>query len=448
MSLNKASRPVGRIVQAAGMSLRRSWLIIGVIFVQWLIGYFDKTAMSVIAVPVSKEFGFSPSQMGMVLSAFFLGFAAMTPVGGYLADRYGARRVLMAVIVLWSLFTGLTAVAFSLVSLIIVRALFGAAEGSFPAASSVAVAEVMPQSHRGKAKSLLVSGSSLGTAVGAYLVALLAGGWGWRPGFIIFAVLGVLLSVVFWKVSKPMPLPVRPSHKAAGGVPMKSLLRRSFIWKLVAMQFGVGIFVWGMGQWMPTYWVQAKGLELPSAGIATAIPNLAAFVAMIGVGVLVDKWPGFEGKLIAGLMAVAIVFVYFTYIAETVPLGIAFISIAQVAATSCAPLLSIIVLKRMRRSVTGTATGIGNFGQQFAGVLAPTIMGFFIQATGSYVAVFGIVMLVMAAALVVALTVDRSPLGNLGIAEDEADPRIATQSTAALTADETADIAGGPGNTR
>lgn len=426
MSLNKASRPVGSIAQAAGMSLRRSWLIIGVIFVQWLIGYFDKTAMSVIAVPVSKEFGFSPSQMGMVLSAFFLGFAVMTPVGGYLADRYGARRVLMAVIVLWSLFTGLTALSFSLVSLIIVRTLFGAAEGSFPAASSVAVAEVMPQSHRGKAKSLLVSGSSLGTAIGAYLIASIAGAWGWRPGFIIFAVLGVLLSVVFWKVSKAMPLPVRPSHKAAGRVPMKSLLRRSFTWKLVAMQFGVGIFVWGMGQWMPTYWVQAKGLELPSAGIATAIPNLAAFVAMIAVGVLVDKWPGFEGKLIAGLMAVAIVFVYFTYIAETVPLGIAFLSIAQVAATSCAPLLSIIVLKRMRRSVTGTATGIGNFGQQFAGVLAPTIMGFFIQATGSYVAVFAIVMLVMAAALVVALTVDRSPLGNLGIAEDEADPRVAT----------------------
>jgi MFS family permease len=448
MSLNNAARCTGSVVQAAGMSLRRSWLIIGVIFVQWLIGYFDKTAMSIIAVPVSKEFGFSPSQMGMVLSAFFLGFAVMTPVGGYLADRYGARRVLMVIIVLWSVFTGLTALAFSLVSLIIIRALFGAAEGSFPAASSVAVAEVVPQRHRGKAKSLLVSGSSLGTAVGAYLIASLAGAWGWRSGFIIFAVLGVLLSVVFWKVSKPMPLPVRTSHQTAGELSLKSLLRHSFIWKLVAMQFGVGIFVWGMGQWMPTYWVQEKGLELTSAGIATAIPNLAAFVAMISVGALVDKWPGFEGKLIAGLMAVAIVFVYLTYIAETVPMGIAFLSVAQVAATSCAPLLSIIVLKRVRRAVTGTATGIGNFGQQFAGVLAPTIMGFAIQATHSFVAVFGIVMAVMAAALVVALTADRSRLGSLSIAEDEAAPSVATEPAGMVTDDENADIAGHAGNTR
>lgn len=420
MSSIKGSTAARNVAATTAMSLRRSWLIIGLIFVQWLIGYFDKTAMSIIAVPVSEEFGFSPSEMGLVLSAFFLGFAVMVPVGGYLADRYGARRVLLVIMVLWSLFTGLTAVAFSLVSLIVIRALFGAAEGSFPPASSVAVAEVIPQSQRGKAKSLLVSGSSLGTAMGAYLVATIAESWGWRAGFIIFAILGLALSVLFIRVSKPMARPIRNSSSGLEKVPVKALLRQPMIWKLVAMQFGVGIFIWGMGQWMPSYWVQVKGLELTSAGIATAIPSLAAFVAVITMGALVDKWPGFEGKLIAALMAIAIVFVYLTYIAETIPLGVTFLAVAQLAATSCAPLLSIIVLKRMRQSVTGTATGITNFGQQFAGVIAPTVMGMTIQATGgSYIAVFGIVMGVMAISMIIALTVDRSRLGSLSIEEDQ-----------------------------
>ncbi|MFB8267499.1 MFS transporter [Streptomyces sp. NPDC055955] len=401
----------------AGFSLRRSWMVIGVVFVQWLIGYVDKSAMSVIAVPVSREFGFNPGEMGLVLSAFFLGFAIMTPFGGYLADRYGARRVLLVIMVLWSVFTGLTALSWSLVSLIVLRAIFGAAEGSFPPASSVAVAELLPNRQRGRAKSLLMSGGTLGTAFGAYLVASLTEAWGWRAGFWIFCVIGLLLSIVFLYVSRPMTGPGTARAAGVERVPVEKILSTPLVWKLAIMQFGVGIFVWGMNQWMPTYWVEVKGLNLATAGLATAIPNLVAFVAMIGVGFAADRFARREGRIVAGLMAVAILFIYLTYVASTVVTGVVFLSVAQVATSACAPLLSIVILKRMRRVVTGTATGIANFGQQFAGVIAPAVMGAMIQATGSYAAVFGLVMGVMAVALLVGLTADREDLGD--IAQDD-----------------------------
>lgn len=187
--------------------LSRNWLIVWVIFIQWLIGYFDKTAISVLAVPIEKEFGFSKPEMGMVLSGFFLGFAVMVPIGGYLADRFGARRVLFTVMILWSIFTGLTVLAWSLVSLIILRAIFGAAEGSFPAASSAAIAQLMPIDKRGRAKALLTSGATLGTGLGAFLVAWIASMTGWRTPFIIFSVIGIVTSLAFLVVSGPMSAP-------------------------------------------------------------------------------------------------------------------------------------------------------------------------------------------------------------------------------------------------
>jgi MFS family permease len=396
------------------INLRRSWTVIGVIFAQWLIGYFDKTAMSVVAVPVAKEFGFTPSQMGMVLSGFFVGFAIMVPVGGYLADRFGPRRVLLSVMVLWSLFTGLTAVAWSLGSLIVIRAIFGAAEGSFPAASSAAVAELMPHNKRGRAKGLLQSGASLGTAIGAFAVASIASAYGWRASFLVFAVIGVLLSILFLVVSRDMRCTQRSAANRAAGVPLSALFGSRLVLLLAGIQFGVGFYAWGLTQWMPSYWVNVKGLSLSTAGVATAVPNLIAFVAMIGTGFLADRTSGKEGKFVSLMMLISVVAVTLTYYASTVLMGVIWLGVAQIAIGCCVPMLAIVVLKRMDVSVVGTATGLSNLGQQIAGVVAPTVMGVAIQLSGgSYAAVFALVVAILLLCASISLLLDRTSAGKL-----------------------------------
>lgn len=397
-------------------TIRHKWLIISVIFVQWLIGYFDKTAISVLAVPIEQEFGFSKSEMGMVLSGFFLGFAFMVPVGGYLADRFGPRRVLFTVMLLWSVFTGLTAFAWSLASLIVLRALFGAAEGSFPAASSSAVAQIMPVEQRGRAKALLQSGATLGTALGAFLVAWMASMSGWRTPFIIFSVIGVVTSFVFLLVSGPMKAQQKKYDER--GVPLKAVLQSKLIWLLAATQFGIGFFAWGLTQWLPSYWVQAKGLQLTTAGLATAIPNFVAFFAMLGVGFLADKTTGKEGRYVAALIVVTMIATSLTYYASSVIEGVIFMGVAQIAMASSATLLAITVLKRMKAGVVGTATGLTNFGQQFAGVVAPTMMGFAIeQAGGAFGIIFALVVGVLGVSLLTSLLIDKTTVGELNTRE-------------------------------
>ncbi|QGZ67027.1 MFS transporter [Paraburkholderia acidisoli] len=390
-------------------SMRRNWWIIALIFVQWVIGYFDKTAISVLAVPIAKAFHFTPTQMGAVLSGFFLGFAAMTPIGGYLADRFGPRLVLGTVMSLWSIFTGMTGLAWSLSSLVVFRALFGLAEGSFPAASSAAVAHLVPREQRGRAKALLTSGASLGTAIGSIAVAAVASRWGWQSPFVLFGALGVVNTLLFLLISRSMRRASDTASSTVVGEGRWSIVLRSpLAWVLAATQFGVGFFAWGLFQWMPTYWIQVKGLSLSSASLITAASTMLAFFAMIGTGMVSDKINGKEGKFVFVLLLVTIAATSLTWYVSQVTWGIVFFSIAQIALSSCAPLLAIVVLKRMKTSLAGTATGMTNFGQQLAGVIAPTVMGFAIETTGGpYGMVFTLVMAVLALAACASLMIDR-----------------------------------------
>jgi len=391
-------------------TVRRNWWIIALIFVQWVIGYFDKTAISVLAVPIARESHFSPSQMGIVMSGFFVGFAVTTPIGGYLADRFGPRVVLGTVMLLWSIFTGMTALAWSLSSLFMLRALFGLAEGSFPAASSSAIARLVPREQRGRAKALLTSGSSLGTAIGSIAVAAIESHWGWRSPFALFGAIGVVNTILFVLVSRPM----RKAAETTSSAEVKEgrwalVLRSPLVWVLAATQFGLGFFAWGLFQWMPTYWIQVKGVSLSTASMISAASTLVSFAAMIGTGMVSDRITGKEGKIVFTLLLVTIVATCLTWFASQVMWGVVFFSIAQIALSSCAPPLAIVVLKRMKTSLVGTATGMTNFGQQPAGIIAPTVMGFAIEKTGgSYAIVFSSVMGVLALAACASLAIDRA----------------------------------------
>jgi sugar phosphate permease len=165
---------------------------------------------------------------------------------------------------------------------------------------------------------------------------------------------------------------------------------------------------------MPSYWVNVKGLSLSTAGVATAVPNLIAFVAMIGTGFLADRTSGKEGKFVSLMMLISVVAVTLTYYASTVLMGVIWLGVAQIAIGCCVPMLAIVVLKRMDVSVVGTATGLSNLGQQIAGVVAPTVMGVAIQLSGgSYAAVFALVVAILLLCASISLLLDRTSAGKL-----------------------------------
>src|SRR5207302_3297474 len=110
----------------------RYWVIVFAVTLA-VITYIDRVCISQAAPLITRDLGFSKGQMGYVFSAFTLAYSLFEIPGGYLGDRMGARRVLMRIVLWWSVFTAATGFAWSYLSMIVTRFLFGAGEaGCFP----------------------------------------------------------------------------------------------------------------------------------------------------------------------------------------------------------------------------------------------------------------------------------------------------------------------------
>ena len=215
------------------------------------------------------------------MSSFFASYAVMTLFGGLLADKFGSRKVLTTIMILWSFFTAMTGLAWSLTSLMAIRFMFGAAEGGFPSASSVTIAELYPPEKRGRAKSFLVSASTLGTAAGTFIVSAFIATTGWRWAFVVYAILGVSASIAFFIIFKSQKKNGNIVEQTRTKVPLRNILKIPLVWKLMVLQFAIGSFVWGLSSWMPSYWVNVKHLNIITTGSLTALTSIIGFLFMI-----------------------------------------------------------------------------------------------------------------------------------------------------------------------
>ena len=174
----------------------RVLLVTGTFFLSLLL-YIDRACISAAKIPVSDSLGLNDKQMGWVLSVFALGYALFQTPSGMLADRFGPRKILTTIVVLWSAFTALTGAAWNYVSLLIVRFFFGVSEaGAFPGISR-AVFSWFPLKERGLITGINFSGSRLGAAFALPVVAWLIHATSWRITFIILGIVGILWAV-FW----------------------------------------------------------------------------------------------------------------------------------------------------------------------------------------------------------------------------------------------------------
>ena len=106
---------------AFSKATKTRWLVLLLISLMYMITYMDRTGISIAAPAMEKDFGLSPTGMGIVFSVFLWAYAIGQIPGGSLADRFGPRLILLVIVPFWSLMTGLTAVAAGAVSLIVIR---------------------------------------------------------------------------------------------------------------------------------------------------------------------------------------------------------------------------------------------------------------------------------------------------------------------------------------
>jgi ACS family glucarate transporter-like MFS transporter len=181
------------------------YIFVGGTFLLTLLLYVDRICISVAKEPISQSLHLTKEQMGWVLSAFALGYALFQTPGGALADKFGARKVLTAIIIIWSFFTGFSAKAWNYISLLLIRFMFGAGEaGAFPAINK-AVVSWIPMQERGLVTGINFSGSRLGAAFALPLLSYLITQWGWQSAFYLLAIVGVVFAIALFALFSDKP---------------------------------------------------------------------------------------------------------------------------------------------------------------------------------------------------------------------------------------------------
>lgn len=370
---------------------KKRYTILALLFLGWCLSYLDRMAMNVGIVEIAKDFNLSPSVMGVVLSSFFAGYALMQLPGGWLADKFGSRKIITIAIIFWSIFTVLTGMAWSLMSMIFIRFMFGLGEGGYPAASSKAIADVFPKQERTSAQTIMMSSNSLGGVIAPLIATPLLVWIGWQNLFIAIGTLGFFVAALLWYYlsSKNMQIENDENEKVQKAS-FKEVLKIRTSWQLTIMWFGVSTVVWGLISWMPPYLVNVRGLDLMSMGMLTSIPALAGAIGVILGGQLIKSLlMGKEKHLAVVSFIIMIVSLYLLFNAPSVALVIVYQSICMFFHGPIVAIIFGLPHRLFSRNVIGTTFGMINLGGMVGAFLAPMVMGYLIELfNGIYASAF------------------------------------------------------------
>ncbi len=304
MSADKQAAAVVPSALATAGAVPTRYKLIAVTFSLSMLLYIDRVAISTARNPVSEAFGLTDTQFGWVLSAFALGYALFQTPAGALADRYGARIVLAAVVGLWSVFTALTGIAWSFASLLLFRFLFGAAEaGAYPTCARAFYAW-LPAGERGLAQGINFSGSRLGAAFALPAVAWLVMAAGWRRAFLMLGAFGVVWAAAWFawfrntpdehggvsEAERQLIQRGRPaSTSAATAIGLRALVRSANMRLAMGQYFASNFTFFFCLTWLFPYLQRTYRLEALQTGLLAALPLVGGAIGNWVGGAIVDS---------------------------------------------------------------------------------------------------------------------------------------------------------------
>lgn len=391
---------------------RDAKLAVLLFFLGWVMSYADRQLITLALPYIGKDLSLTPTQQGMLISAFFVTYAIVQIPGGILVDKVGAKRTAVTGVLAWSVFTVATGTAGSFAVMLAIRALFGIGEGVYPAASVKAVAERTSSEQRMTATGWMYSSNAVGTIVAALAGAALISAIGWQGAFFILGAIGVLVAVAIGfflpNARADSTAAIEVEEQAESTITSKDLFRSPALWGHVAMFFGYGVVAWGMSAWVPSYLVDARGIPLGVVATAAVIPVLAGGVASVLGGRLVDRLGGRHRLIIIPGMLASIVTLAMMTQELPVPVFVTLIGLLSFFSGMCYMPVFSSPVRGLPTAVVGTAYATISTGSQVGGILTPTIMGVVVENV-SWEAAFGVLIAGCVICLVAAMLVPRGP---------------------------------------
>ncbi|MBM4761281.1 MFS transporter [Bacillus sp. B15-48] len=383
---------------------KKRWLIVFILVLAYTFMYLGRSSISIAGSTIMADFGWSATEFGLVSTAFFIGYAVTMMPAGYLADKFGAGKVIVVGTLVWSLFTLLSPFAGSIGLFVAIRALVGMGQGvTLPSASSM-VSKWVPSHEAGKAQGFTLIGVPLGVAITMPLGVFLIENFNWQTIFYLFAILGPVWVVVWWFFGKDKPendpkiskaeleyITSGQGKKEVAGPTLtsKQVYGSLAVWGATIAYFCYNYVFYLLLTWLPTYFAAGRNLSLAEAGYATMFPYLVAvFTYPIG-GMLADWGARKFGQNIgrklfpvSGLIFGGIALIYATQ-TSSLTMAIVLLSISMGALTLTQGgffSIPIILAPKNAGMIVGLYGTIGTM----AGITAPILTGFVIDMSGSY----------------------------------------------------------------
>jgi len=260
------------------------------------------TSIANVALPTLAEaFDATFQQVRWVVLAYLLSTTVLVVGAGRLGDLLGRRRLLMAGLALFTLASGLCAIAPGLGWLVAARGLQGLGAALMMALSMALVGEAVPKARTGSAMGLLGSMSAVGTALGPTLGGLLIAGPGWRAIFFVSLPLGLLALLLAWRcLPADTAVPSNALRPRADGLPFRDRrLASSLAMSVLVSTVLMSTLVVG-----PFYLARGLGMDMARVGLVMSAGPLVAAFAGLPAGRLVDRFgaPGMIAGALVGML--------------------------------------------------------------------------------------------------------------------------------------------------
>jgi MFS transporter, ACS family, glucarate transporter len=318
---SKANPSVRAFRVPSGVSLvyadRRTYVRFFLAFLLFIlsgVAFLDRTNLSIAGLQISTEYGLGNQRLGWIFSAFLIGYAGFQLPAGWLATRYGPRRVLALGVLWWGVTTGLTAlmptgISHAVMLLIAIRLALGAGEAVIYPAANQFVARWVPLQERGLINGLIFAGVGAGSGLTPPLLTWLITEQGWRAAFWFSAILGIVAGAVWWYSARDTPEEhpdvsiselntirdglasdlMQGQVPAVAAISWGAILRRRDLPALMAGYFAFGYIAWIFFSWFFLYMAQVRGFDLKASARYSMLPFLSMTVCCLAGGALSDR---------------------------------------------------------------------------------------------------------------------------------------------------------------
>ncbi len=260
---------------AARISVIPPWLVgaWGVVAWLWLAGgsnYLTRTMLTTMRASVIEDIAMTEAQFGLLTTGFLIVYAATSPFGGFLADRFSRRRVILLSVFAWSVITWVTAYARTFEQFLFLRCLLGLSQAFYIPAAVALITDFHPGATRARATGVHLTGMIVGAIIGS------VGGWiaqthGWRYAYLVIGLPNVGLGFLLFFLLRDAP-----RAAAAAAAPAirlvdagRSLLQPGAYYYIAAAIGVQGAVSWIIIAWMPTLMREQFQMNQGSAGFAT-----------------------------------------------------------------------------------------------------------------------------------------------------------------------------------